>query len=70
MWTSDLYMKSQEGQDTENIRFGSPLSNDQLADKRFDYLFTNLPYGKVWKKDEDAVEQESERGYSGRFVAG
>ena len=67
---SDLYMKSQEGRDAENIKFGSTLSSDQLADKRFDYMFTNPPYGKEWKKDEDAVRQEAERGYSGRFGAG
>lgn len=70
MCKSDLYMKSQEGRDAENIKFGSTLSNDQLADKRFDYMFTNPPYGKEWKKDEYAVEREAERGYSGRFGAG
>jgi type I restriction enzyme M protein len=39
----DLYLKSQEGRDTERIKFGSTLSNDQLADKRFDHTFTNPP---------------------------
>jgi len=70
MCKSDLYMKSQEGRDAENIKFGSTLSSDQLADRRFDYMFTNPPYGKEWKKDQDAVEHEAERGYSGRFGAG
>lgn len=67
---SDLYMKSMDGRDAENIRFGSTLSNDQHADRRFDYLLTNPPYGKDWKMDKTAVEDEAERGYAGRFGAG
>ena len=43
---------------------------DQHADKRFDYLLTNPPYGKEWKMDQTAVEAEAERGYAGRFGAG
>src|SRR5713101_9545868 len=35
---SDLYMKSADGRDAENIKFGSTLSKDQHADKHFDYL--------------------------------
>ena len=34
---SDLYMKSADGRDAENIKFGSTLSKDQHADKHFDY---------------------------------
>jgi type I restriction enzyme M protein len=70
MCKSDLYMKSQEGRDAENIKFGSTLSNDQLADRRFDYMLTNPPYGKEWKRDQEAVEREAERGFAGRFGAG
>ena len=36
----------------------------------FDYLITNPPYGKDWKVDADAVNQEAERGDLGRFAAG
>jgi type I restriction enzyme M protein len=39
----DLFLKSQEGWDAESIKFGSTLSNDQLADNRFDQTFTNPP---------------------------
>src|SRR6266478_2734436 len=67
---SDLYMKSADGRDAENIKFGSTLSKDQHADKHFDYLLTNPPYGKEWKMDEAAVEKEAERSYAGRFGAG
>jgi len=67
---SDLYMKSADGADADNIKFGSTLSRDRLADKRFDYLLANPPYGKDWKGDQDAVDAEHERGASGRFGAG
>jgi len=67
---SDLFMKSADGRDAENIMFGSTLGKDQHADKRFDYLLTNPPFGKEWKMDQTAVEAESDRGYAGRFGAG
>ena len=35
---ADLLVTSEGGEDAENIKFGSVLSNDQLADQRFDYL--------------------------------
>jgi len=47
-----------EGKDAENIKLGSTLSNDQLADKRFDFQFVNPPYGYEWSKDFDAVTTE------------
>ncbi len=53
---SDLYMKSADGRDA--------------ADKHFDYLLTNPPYGKEWKMDQVAVEAEADRGDGGRFGAG
>src|SRR5438477_1249846 len=67
---SDLYMKSIDGRDAENIKYGSTLSKDQHADKHFDYLLTNPPFGKEWKMDQVAVEAEAERRYAGRFGAG
>jgi type I restriction enzyme M protein len=67
---ADMLMTSPDGRDAENIAFGSTLSNDQHAAKSFDYLLTNPPYGKDWKRDKDAVEAEAERGKNGRFEAG
>ena len=67
---SDLFMKDPTGRDADNIAFGSTLSNDRHADKAFDYLIANPPYGKDWKRDEDAVRAEHERGAAGRFGAG
>jgi len=67
---SDLFMKSADGRDADNIAFGSTLSNDRHAGRDFDYLITNPPYGKDWKRDEEAVAAEHDRGASGRFAPG
>ncbi len=67
---SDLFMKEPTGRDADNIAFGSTLSNDRHANKYFDYLIANPPYGKDWKRDEDAVRAEHERGQVGRFAPG
>ena len=63
-------MKDPTGRDADNIVFGSTLSNDRHAGAAFDYLIANPPYGKDWKRDEDAVRAEHERGSAGRFGAG
>jgi type I restriction enzyme M protein len=67
---SDLFMKSEKGEDAERIAFGSTLSKDQHASASFDYLIANPPYGKDWKRDEEAVTAEHERGDKGRFGPG
>ncbi len=67
---SDLFMKSEDGRDAENILFGSTLSNDRHAAGAFDYMIANPPYGKDWKRDQDAVQNEHDRGAAGRFGAG
>ena len=67
---SDLFMKDPTGRDADNIAFGSTLSNDRHAARTFDYLIANPPYGKDWKRDEDAVRAEHERGAAGRFGPG
>ncbi|MFQ5859724.1 MAG: class I SAM-dependent DNA methyltransferase, partial [Anaerolineae bacterium] len=65
---ADMLMKSPDGRDAENIKFGSTLSDDRLSHERFDYLLSNPPYGKDWRRDKGAVEKEARRG--GRFSAG
>ena len=67
---SDLFIKSEDGRDAENILFGSTLSNDRHAAGAFDYMIANPPYGKDWKRDQDAVQNEHDRGAAGRFGAG
>jgi type I restriction enzyme M protein len=67
---SDLFMKSRDGREAENVLFGSTLSKDRHASRKFDYQIANPPYGKDWKGDEDAVRSEHERGTAGRFSPG
>ncbi len=67
---SDLFMKSADGRDAENVVFGSTLSNDRHAGVGFDYMIANPPYGKDWKRDQDAVRDEHDRGAAGRFGPG
>ena len=64
---SDLLLK---GENADNIKFGSTLSHDQLFGKKFDYMLSNPPYGKEWKKDQKEVKKEAETGFQGRFGAG
>jgi type I restriction enzyme M protein len=67
---SDLFMKDPTGRDADNIVYGSTLSNDKHSGRTFDYLIANPPYGKDWKRDEDTVRAEHERGSAGRFAPG
>ncbi len=67
---SDLFMKSKDGRDAKKILFGSTLSNDRHAGTGFDYMIANPPYGKDWKRDQDAVRGEHDRGAAGRFAPG
>ena len=67
---SDLFMKSESRHDAERILFGSTLSNDRHARTGFDYMISNPPYGKDWKRDQDAVRTEHDRGAAGRFAPG
>ncbi len=64
---SDLLIK---GENADNIKFGSTLSHDELAGQSFDYMLSNPPYGKEWKKDQKEIEKEAELGFRGRFGAG
>ncbi|MEM7536734.1 MAG: class I SAM-dependent DNA methyltransferase [Chloroflexota bacterium] len=66
---SDLYMKSEDGRDADNIAHGSTLSDDQHSDKRFNYLLANPPYGKDWRKDAAVVQTEAKR-LNSRFSPG
>ena len=67
---SDLFMKSKDSRDADEILFGSTLSNDRHDGTTFDYMISNPPYGKDWKRDQDAVGAEHDRGAAGRFGPG
>lgn len=65
---ADMLIK---GENSENIKGpSSTLSDDQLADDRFDFMISNPPYGRKWEQDKDLVLKEAEKGFTGRFGAG
>ncbi|WP_055127389.1 type I restriction-modification system subunit M [Pseudomonas mediterranea] len=65
---ADMLIK---GQDVANIKLGNTLSNDQLADKRFDFMLSNPPFGVEWKKVQKQITDEhSHKGFDGRFGPG
>ncbi len=65
---ADMLIK---GQDVANIKYGNTLSDDQLYDKKFDYMLSNPPFGVEWKKVEKVVKDEAKlKGFDGRFGPG
>lgn len=57
---SDMLLK---GERMTNIKQGNTLTNDQLPDEKFDYMLSNPPFGKDWKKDKQIIERDT----TGRF---
>jgi type I restriction enzyme M protein len=57
------------GEDPDNIKLGSSLSDDHFGGKKFDYMITNPPFGVSWKSEEDFITNESENPH-GRFFVG
>ena len=57
------------GEDPDNIKLGSSLSEDHFEGKKFDYMITNPPFGVSWKSEKEFVEEESKNPY-GRFSVG
>ena len=63
---SDLLI---QGQDPDRIVLGNTLTADGHADKRFDYLLANPPFGVDWNKSAAAIRAEAAQP-GGRFSAG
>ena len=57
------------GEDPDNIRQGSSLSEDRFQGQRFDYMITNPPFGVSWKSEKQFVKTEA-KNPTGRFSAG
>ena len=65
---ADMLIK---GQDVTSIKLGNTLSNDQLANKHFDFMLSNPPFGVEWKKVQKQITDEhSHKGFDGRFGPG
>lgn len=58
------------GQDPSNVRLDDTLVTDRFADRRFDYVLSNPPFGTDWKAVESDVKSEHARGGQGRFAPG
>lgn len=63
---SDLLIS---GENPNNIRLGSSLSNDHFQGMKFDYLMSNVPFGVSWKGEQDFINNESQNP-NGRFFIG
>jgi type I restriction enzyme M protein len=57
------------GENADNIRHGNSFTHDHFADKKFNYMLANPPYGVSWKKDELYIRNEA-LNPNGRFTAG
>jgi len=57
------------GEDPDNIRRDSSLSEDRFQGERYDYMITNPPFGVSWKSEKEFVETESQNP-NGRFSVG
>lgn len=64
---ADMLIK---GNDADKIRNGNTLSDDQFKNDKFDYILSNPPFGREWKNDKKAVEDEAKLGAGGRFGMG
>ena len=58
------------GGETNNMRFGDTLSDDQFSGYTFQFCISNPPFGIDWKREQKAVEAEHKRGELGRFAPG
>ncbi|MGQ3636620.1 type I restriction-modification system subunit M [Ornithobacterium rhinotracheale] len=50
---SDMMIK---GNDPSNIRVGSTLATDEFAGEKFNFMFSNPPYGKSWSGDQKYIK--------------
>ncbi len=63
---ADMLIK---GNEADFIKSGNTLSDDQFSGQTFDYVLSNPPFGREWKNEKAAVEDEAAQK-DGRFSAG
>src|SRR4030043_1077732 len=56
---ADLLIKG-EGDEAENFKWGSTLSQDGFLIREFDFMLSNPPYGKSWKTDIERMGGKSD----------
>lgn len=47
---ADMLVKG-EGQEADQVRFGSTISDDKFAREEFDFMLSNPPFGTSWKSE-------------------
>ena len=47
---ADMLVKG-EGQEADQVRFGSTISDDKFAKDEFDFMLSNPPFGTSWKSE-------------------
>ena len=57
------------GENPDNIKLGSSLSEDGFQGENFEYMLTNPPFGVSWKSEEEFISEEARSPY-GRFFSG
>lgn len=62
---ADMLLKG-DGEEADNISFGSTLSADGNPDRQFDFMLSNPPYGKSWKIDADKMSNGGEEDKKGK----
>jgi len=65
---SDMLIKGEE--DESLVVHGNSFTEDGHADRKFDYMLANPPFGVEWKMVKDEIEAEAKLGHAGRFGAG
>lgn len=63
---ADLLLKG-EGEEAENMKFGSTISTDAFPSHEFDFMLSNPPYGKSWKTDLERLGGKKDF-YDPRFI--
>lgn len=64
---ADLLLQG-EGGAASNMAYGSTLSADGFNRMKFDFMLSNPPYGKNWKKDKDLISDSKGNISDSRFV--
>ena len=64
---ADLLLQG-EGGAASNMAYGSTLSADGFNRMNFDFMLSNPPYGKNWKKDKELMSDEKGNISDSRFV--
>ena len=62
---ADMLLKG-DGEEAENISFGTTLSADGHPTRQFDFMLSNPPYGKSWKVDAEKMSNGGEEDKKGK----